>query len=543
MWSLAFTAQIDADDNYYYAFRTEYEFKKGDKYEMTQYSITNWKTPNPTTADKLNKSLVFKAVLLYFMDAQRDLQADTKLRTSYFGKLAAQLDDDYNEETLTKIKTLIQQLNDTAVEESEALKHLRYELTQLNKTTQTRGEGVSISAIPNKTRDLHKNMKVNFQDESSDVFSMEYHGMGTRSWASILSFSAFVSWEVKRKKKDSEAFFPILALEEPEAHLHPNAQRTLYKQINGILGQKIVSTHSPYIAGQANLKELRHFYKKEDAVEINQILSAEEEEKRIGELLKEIDDERGSEAINKKNRPIIEQLLREKHQKLDSSEIKKIRREVLNTRGEILFAKAMILFEGETEEQALPLLAQEYFGCSPFELGLNFIGVGGSNYKPFLNLAKMLNLPCYILSDGESDIVEGVKSQVNKVFGDEEFPLFILDEGSNFEKYLIDNGYQGELISAINTIEGDNYFPRDYINEFNGQEKKGGGIRNYKDENGITSEVQKTEALYDCLSGGKTEYAEEIAKVIINKKDENENCIMPPKIKALFDKLHLDLNL
>jgi putative ATP-dependent endonuclease of OLD family len=73
--------------------------------------------------------------------------------------------------------------------------------------------------------------------------------MGTRSWASILSFGAYIAWEGRTRDANSEAFFPILALEEPEAHLHPNAQRTIYQQIKQIGGQKIVSTHAPYIAG------------------------------------------------------------------------------------------------------------------------------------------------------------------------------------------------------------------------------------------------------------------------------------------------------
>jgi predicted ATPase len=33
-------------------------------------------------------------------------------------------------------------------------------------------------------------------------------------------------------------FFPIVAIEEPEAHLHPNAQKKLYEQIANIPGQK-----------------------------------------------------------------------------------------------------------------------------------------------------------------------------------------------------------------------------------------------------------------------------------------------------------------
>jgi hypothetical protein len=45
------------------------------------------------------------------------------------------------------------------------------------------------------------------------------------------------------------------------AHLHPNAQKQLYSQINSIAGQKIISTHSPYIAAVAELGQIRNFYK------------------------------------------------------------------------------------------------------------------------------------------------------------------------------------------------------------------------------------------------------------------------------------------
>jgi putative ATP-dependent endonuclease of OLD family len=75
-----------------------------------------------------------------------------------------------------------------------------------------------------------------------------------------------------------------------------------------IPGQKIVSTHSPYIASQANLTALRRFTRKDAETQVSQI------------------------NINS----------------LDNESQRKIRRQVLNTRGELLFARALVLFEGET---------------------------------------------------------------------------------------------------------------------------------------------------------------------------------------------------
>ncbi|TGN99818.1 hypothetical protein PN36_33250 [Candidatus Thiomargarita nelsonii] len=56
---------------------------------------------------------------------------------------------------------------------------------------------------------------------------------------------------------------------------------------------------------------------------------------------------------------------------LDNESQRKIRRQVLNTRGELLFARALVLFEGETEEQALPIFANAYWGKHPYELENN----------------------------------------------------------------------------------------------------------------------------------------------------------------------------
>ena len=527
----------------FFGFRTEIKFlNEGDKYELNQYFLLDWKNSNPSEDEKLTSS-VFKAISLYFIDAQRDLNDDARIRNSYFGKLAAQLVNDYDAESLEEISALVKTLNAKAVDKSKVLSHLKTKLSELNTTTQTKGEGVSISPFPKKVRDLHKGMKVDFQDSGSDTFSMEYHGMGTRSWASILSFGAFSSWETTLKLAKSEPYFPILALEEPEAHLHPNAQRTLYRQLKNMGGQKIISTHSPYIAGQAELEELRHFYKINDTAVIGQLRFSQNDEIRIGELLKEIKDLGNSADINHRNRPIIEQLTIGKRKKLNVEEARKIKREVMNTRGELLFAKGIVLFEGETEEQALPILAKEYFrGWYPYEMGLNFIGVGGKgNYQPFLNIAKFLNIPWYILSDGDGDTENEVKAQVNGVFGAVYSSLFVLDGNADFEKYLLDNSFKTELIDAINTVEGSDYFPKKYIDVQHGQKRKGGHDKIYKDEDGNLIEAAIDTALLDCMSENKTKYAETIAFKIVSKKDENGESVIPLKIRELFVKINSDL--
>ena len=502
-WVQVFGADAKPDDiGDCFAFRTEIKFiNEGDKYESNQYVLTDWQMPEPTKKDRLT-STVSKAVLLYFIDAQRDLNDDARLRNSYFGKLATQMDNDYDQDTLAEITDLVKELNEKAVDKSKVLSHLKTKLSELNRTTQTKGEGVSISPFPKKIRDLHKGMKVDFQDNGSDTFSMEYHGMGTRSWASILSFGAFSSWEADLKKVKSEQYFPILALEEPEAHLHPNAQRTLYRQLKSFNGQKIISTHSPYLAGQAELSELRHFYKSEDRTEITEI--------HLEELKEE-----------------------DQH---------KIRFDIENSKGEVLFSNLIVMCEGETEQILLPIFAKRYWGISDFELGINFVKTG-KNYQ-LLYLLRFLKIEWFIFSDYDKIEVKNDLHSVllkNKVISLENLTkngisslhnIVTLNDGTtqkDIEEYLFDSGYEPELRNALKQLK-----EPEYQNERHKLAKK----PEVDKENERIDRLDKANFIKE-LDNWKTKAAPIYAHLILDRA--NESGRFPQKVKELLDKISAQL--
>ena len=278
-------------------------------------------------------------------------------------------------------------------------------------------------------------------------------------------------------------------MEEPEAHLHPQAQRQLFSQITRFSGQKIISTHSPSIVAQSALADAIYFSKQ------NGKTSA----------------------------------IRYKANSNSSSQDEKIAREVINTRADILFASAIVLCEGITEELALPIFFREFFNCAPFSLGVSFIGIGGQNYKTYLSLIKDFEIPWLIFSDGESDAISAVKSAIKEVFNLDYNTLdnvVILDNGNDYEKYLIHEGYSSLIIEAICEHKNDSTFFESYITRMSKLKGKGGVPRNYD------GEVGRQRALEDICHDHKTDFALPIARKITSFSDKSIR--VPEKMKALF---------
>jgi putative ATP-dependent endonuclease of the OLD family len=481
------------------AFRTKYAFDGNSEDAKSEKFVirSTWNSPNINESTDILPSASLKNIPLYFIDAQRDIIDDLKNKTSYFGKLSDKID--YDEVAKSKLEGDLKTLNEYAVRNSKVMSHVKTNLENLNSTLRSGGSGVEITPFPKKVRDLHKSIKVHFQDANSDTFELDYHGMGTRSWASLLAFKAYVSWENSvENTKRRNPFYPILALEEPEAHLHPNAQRQLYKQLKSIAGQKIISTHSPYIVGLADLEEIRYFCRKGDTAEVKAIdistFTADEE--------------------------------------------RKAKREILHSKGELVFSKLVVLCEGETEEQFLPILAAEYLGCEPFEEGINFIGCGGSNFKMFIKIFQALDIKWIVFSDYDNPETKG---HVNKAFSEnildiqtsiENQILITIDE--TIEKYLIRTS-RNEMIGACS----------EFINEYmTSNETTKNNFQTQINTPNTTGHIDKVnDGLCKFMEWDKmkAKLAPYYAESMLNITDENRR--YPPKIKDLFEAIKIKLGI
>jgi putative ATP-dependent endonuclease of OLD family len=507
--------QAEADGQQFLAIRTKggRDTVKGgftvERFALEKWpDFAVWKDVKTSSKKQIRKR--FDSMPFISIDAQRDIHQELREKSSFIGKVLSSVE--YEKDDIEKIEKLVADVNNEAVTKSKPLMSLKTHLEDLNKSFDGSGHA-EITPFPKKIRDLSKQFTVHFGEKSANSFSMEYHGMGTRSWASMLTVKAFSQLMAEKHAAEAEPFAPILAAEEPEAHLHPNAQRSIYKQLIESNGQVIISTHSPYLAAMADQVELR-------------LLSSSAEGVNAAQLTVDLDPE----------------------------DKRKLQREVVHSRGELLFSKAMVLSEGETEEQALPELFKKYTGEDAFSLGINFIGVGGSGakYKPFLMFARDFNIPVFIFSDGEPNIISKLKTNYEAVFGetdiDEASNITILD-GTDFEGYLLDSGYAQQMEDAISIAQGTDCIDK-HIKKRQGtpmgrirsdlppcetceQPIFETPLRDYNDANG------RRKAILEIFDSHKPLYAkavtEELCKLGADK--------MPPKIIHLFEQIKTSINL
>lgn len=212
---------------------------------------------------------------------------------------------------------------------------------------------------------------------------------------------------------DGKKLLPlILAIDEPEVHLHPYLQRSLinyYKRIlrnedtefvellknlfdvDGINGQLIIVTHSTD-ALLGDYRNLIRFYKSEDGTAVIS-----------GYALRPIAGANNDGRIKSEN---------EKHLIMHFPEIK-----------EAFYAKCVILIEGETEYGCMHSFASK-MGIPLDDYGICVINARGEgSIKPLCELLSFFSIPSIVIYDG--DVQNGQAASPDKFFTTE--PCFEIE--------------------------------------------------------------------------------------------------------------------
>lgn len=292
----------------------------------------------------LGRSNVASGVLpdFYLVPAVRDLGDETKVKnTTLFGRLiqraiqAMTETDERFVQIQERLGQLVAELNQREGESQGAKFNLAQLESDLSQELRTWGVNVSIQLeAPEMEKLFELGTQLHLDDGHRTVAERKGHGLQRavifallRTWAkAIRSKSEETSTSARRASESA-----IFAIEEPELFLHPHAQRQLARDLQEIAStqgnQVFICSHSTHFV---NL----NFYKS--------IVIVRKDDVKRGTTIKHCTQDlfEGDDADDKKHRFHMAAW-------------------VNPDRGELFFARKVVLVEGETERAVFPFLASK----------------------------------------------------------------------------------------------------------------------------------------------------------------------------------------
>lgn len=338
---------------------------------------------------------------LFYLSALRDAGKEFS-RTSQFWSPFVK-NSQIDEATKIDIEAQLEDINAQIIEAHGTFKGVREHLAKIQGLVALGGQDVvNVDAIPARVFDMLNRTQVSIASATGARLPIGRHGEGTQSLTVLMLFDAFLKSELARKQGIKESK-PIVALEEPEAHLHPNAVRALWKTIRDIDGQKLIATHSGDLLSEVELSAIRRLYKSQGQVKVGAI---------------------AADALNSRDQKKFDFLVR-------------------RTRGELFFARCWLLGEGETEAILFTGVA-EVLGLDLEQAGVRCLEYRLGDIDYFLDAANALGISWHCLTDYDKQGADDAKKAEDRVPG---LPkrrwrhISVLTNAASIEPYLAANGF------------------------------------------------------------------------------------------------------
>lgn len=433
--------------------------------------------PLPSRSRSINLSGFYEYVLFLWLGALRDIDDEFASRSRNWGGLLRSVRIPPALE-----KTIKETLDNLDSELLKADPKLSQIADTIGHATEIAMENTAGSAklrmLPMNVWDLLARAGVVLRNEDLRPWlPLGHHGQGLQSLSIIFLFQAAAAQQISDDLHEGTE--PIFAIEEPEAHLHPQAARTLWSRISEIPGQKLVTTHSPYFVQNVPLHNLRIVRLRNGSTQVAFLPRKIESSIPWTTNVENLVNVRGINYLTKNNttgnidsicsfdesmandlvdcwkndlnvndmKTKINQLRHESRILISAEEERELSFLGRRIRGEIFFARRWILVEGVCEYLLLKALG-EILDYDLDQHGVSVIDFqNNGNATIYAALADGFEIPWRMVSDGDGESEKFKRQLVKKGFNDSDLVthLSTLPVPNSLEDQLLADGHENLL--------------------------------------------------------------------------------------------------
>ena len=433
-------------------------------------------------ARAVNFQEFFQFLPVFYLAALRDADDEFSNRSQFWGRLLRSVQ--IPEALERKSKRVFDLLNRRLLKADPRLEKLATTLSDVSRIAAgDQPGGADLRLTPMRSSDLLSRAEIIYRSETDKPWlPLARHGQGIQSLSVMFLFRGFVEQLLKELFKPDSV--PILALEEPETHLHPQAARTLWKHVNELPGQKIVTTHSPYFLQHVPFRDLRIVRLDAHGTSIASLPSSFRGriphdpgldpiiansrgmlsyDRSLGELvvhgsldtphyrklLTLFGRHTNSSAIQVELKRVMDQ----SSLFVSDDELAQLETFARRIRGEIFFARRWVLVEGPSEYHLLHGLGTG-LGYDLDEHGVSVIDFqNNGNPSCFVALARALRIPWLLVVDGDNAGMDYLRQIKSRGVPETEMRLrCAFHPAGTLEQQLVADGLQVELRSLLNQL-------------------------------------------------------------------------------------------